>query len=370
VLFHGKIIKTIINMKFFSKKINSFGLDLSDLSIKIIDLKKAGSALALAGFGRQEIPEGIIENGEIKKKGELIKIIAKTVKESKGGAIKSKDCVVSLPETESYIRVIQLPEMKNEEIKEAIKWELEANIPVAVEDVYFDWQILNFPSKRPNELCVLIGALPKTLVDPYLDVIKKAGLNPLAFEIESIATARAVIKEGEQSNPVIIVDLGAKRASFIIFAVGSVWLTTSLPISNNLLIDDIASAFKISKEEARDLKFKVGLDKEKDEKIYQAMEPRLAELVKEIKKYMDYYETLLPKYLPKTTIDKILLCGGGANLEGLPLFLSPILKIHVELANPWINIFDAEAKKLPELSFSDSLSYTTAIGLALRGILK
>ncbi len=350
-------------------KPSAFGLDLSDLSIKLALLKKSSGKISLASFGREEIEEGIIESGAIKKEQELILLIKEAVAKARGERIKTKYCVVSLPETESYIRVIQLPKIKKEEISEAIKWELEANIPVAISDVYYDWQLVGGQNNLSSYYEILIGALPKALVDPYLLVIKKAGLCPLAFEIESIATARSLVKEGINES-IMIVDMGAKRTSVIVYAGGAVCLTTSLAISNNLLIDDIAKALKITFAKAKTAKFKIGLDPAKEKgKVAQAMEPRLMELASEINKYLDYCQTTqLAKGMSGLQISKILLCGGGANLKGLAAFLSSQIKIKIEIGNPWINIFGDAPDKVPELPFDESLSYATALGLALRGV--
>jgi type IV pilus assembly protein PilM len=353
-------------------KPSAFGLDLSDLSIKLALLEKTGREIKLVSFSRQEIPEAVIESGVIKKENELIEIIKKTISQAKGRKVKTKYCVVSLPETESYIRVVQLPKLKEEEIAEAIKWEVEANIPMSVNDIYFDWQVIETGfNQLKDHLDILIGALPKALVDPYLEVIKKSGLRPVVFEIESIATARSLIKQDSLAKPTMIIDLGAKRTSFIFFANGMVLFTTSLPISNNLLIDDIAKALKISYAKAKSLKFKIGLDlsKDKEGKIFRAVEPRLSELVEEIKKYLDYYhQNLSAKYYSDSRIARILLCGGGANLKGLSGFLSSRLKIEVAVGNPWVNIMGPDVKRLPDLPFSESLAFATALGLALRGL--
>ncbi len=110
----------------------------------------------------------------------MIEVIKKTVSEAKGEKLKTKNCIVSLPETESYVRVVQLPKMVKEEIAEAIKWELEANIPVAINDVYFDWQLIGTDA---SSMDILIGALPKALVDPYLVVIKKPALRRWSLKL-------------------------------------------------------------------------------------------------------------------------------------------------------------------------------------------
>ena len=348
---------------------SAFGLDLSDLSIKLALLKKQKKNFTLASWSRLDIPQGIIEEGKIKQEESLINIIREVSENTQGDKLRSKYCVVSLPETESYVRVIQLPHVNQEEIGEAIKWELEANIPVSVNDVYFDWQIIEEASSPQNHTDILIGALPKNLIDPYLEVIKKAGLKPLAFEIESVAIARALIKESEWSEPVLIADLGAKHTVFIIYAGGAIWFTCSAPISNSLLIGDIAKILKISYEDAKSMKLNVGLDLfEEGGKIFRAMEPRLIELASEIKKYLEYYRiNLAPNHPQSPQINRILLCGGGANLKGLAGFLSSELKVKVSVGNPWVNILRPETKELPGLSFPESLAFTTALGLALRG---
>jgi len=86
---------------------SAFGLDLSDLSIKIALLKEAGGHLELVSFGRQEIPENVIERGVIKKEDELVALIKRAVDEAHGQKIKTQHCIVSLPETESYVRMVQ-----------------------------------------------------------------------------------------------------------------------------------------------------------------------------------------------------------------------------------------------------------------------
>jgi len=49
-------------------------------------------------------------------------------------------------------------------------------------------------------------------------------------------------------------------------------------------------------------------------------------------------------------------------------FLSLQLKISIEMGNPWVNILPESLKELPKLSYEKSLAFTTALGLALRGI--
>jgi len=362
-------------LNFLQPKIQGFGIDLSDFSIKIISLKKNAGKVSLAGFGRQEIVPGIIDGGEIKKEKELIELIKKAVHEVQGEALKNKYCVASLPETESFIRVLQLPLMEKSEVGEAIKWEIETNIPLGLNEIYYDWQIINPPDKNTDvasqqRLNVLVGVLPQKIVDPYLNALKMAGLKPLAFEVESLAIARALLKDGACEEPTLVIDLGAKKTSLVIFYGQAVYLTASLPISNSSLLATLSEKLHLDLAQAKQLKFEQGLNCEDPQnQVFQALKPSLDELVEKIKSYIDFFQSHAMANLGRQNIkiNQILLCGGGARFSGLDKFLQEALQTTVAIGNPWLNVFPAGKSNLPIFNENELLAYTTAIGLALRG---
>lgn len=347
----------------------AFGLDISDLSFKVAFLRKQKKEIKLECFSRTEIPQGIIKEGKIQKKEELVKIIKEGVEKVKGKKLKTKYVVCSLPEQHAFVQVIQLPKMKLVEAREAVKWEAEAHIPMSINEVYFDWEVVKPVIDRLDHLDILINAVPRTLVNDYVEVLKGAQLQPIALEVESLATARSLVKGGCCRKPILIIDLGAIRTSFIIFSGYAVRFTTSIPISNRQMVEDIAKTLKITKEKAWQLKIKTGLSG-RDNKVLEALLPTLNNLIQEIEKYVVFHrEHAAPhEHGSAGEISKILLCGGGANLRSLPQFLSKRLKIPVVCGNPWVNILKAPLKTLPELSYKESLTYVTALGLALRDL--
>jgi Tfp pilus assembly PilM family ATPase len=139
----------------------------------------------------------------------------------------------------------------------------------------------------------------------------------------------------------------------------------------------ISQRLKVNFEEAEKLKLECGLESDKGKKkknqpaVSEAILPILNELVENIKKYISFYKTHQAHEHLKSgneEIEKIMLCGRGANLKGFSDFLSLALDMPVELGNPWINILPEPLKEVPGLPFKESLGYTTALGLALRGI--
>lgn len=358
--------------KLLSLKPETFGLDISDLSLKIIKLKKRGKFFELASFGEEKIKPGIIKNGEIKNKKELIKIIKKAISKVKGEKLKTKYVVASLPEEKAFLQVIQMPKMDEDDLKSAITYEAEQYIPLPLEKVYLDFQVIPPARNHLNHLDVLIAALPKEIVDSYVFCLKEANLKPLSLEVESLAICRALIKNEITTSPVLLIDLGATKTGFIVFSGHSLRFTSSIPVSSQNFTEIISKALKVNPAESEKLKLKYGL---KEKKVFEGLIPALTDLTEQIKKYINYYQTHASyDYLPsngKQNIKKIFLCGGGAKLKGLKEMLSSQLKVSVEIGNPWINISSPTFQPQKETLVyekEESLNYTTSLGLALRGI--
>lgn len=309
-------------LEYLTLKPETFGLDISDLSLKIVKLKKKKKLLSLVSFGEKEIKPGVIERGEIKDQDALAETIKDSLNKINGERLKTNYIIASLPEEKAFLRVIQMPIMEEKDLKKAVYFEAENYIPLPLESVYLDSQIIPQFNNKSGRLNVLIVALPKKIIDAYVDVFHKAGLKPTALEVEAQAISRALIEKGKEKCSSLLIDLGTTKTGLTFFSMGSLRFTASLPAVS-----------------------------ENSEK---------GQLVEEIKRHIEYY-----KNYETSSINRVLLCGGRANLSGLPDFLSRELEIKTSVGNPWINIFSDPPKEIPEISFEDSLKYTTALGLAL-----
>jgi type IV pilus assembly protein PilM len=144
----------------------------------------------------------------------------------------------------------------------------------------------------------------------------------------------------------------------------------SIPISADQLTLAIANELSIKYNEAEDLKIKQGLLEEGKGKrnLFEITKPILQDLASQIKKYMNFYhDHVYHEYFPSDgKLEKIVLCGGGANLKGLADFLSKELGVKVELADPFVNIFLPKTNEKYRSLNKKSLSFAAALGLALR----
>jgi type IV pilus assembly protein PilM len=354
---------------FGQNKINAFGLDISDTSIKVMQLRSANKQIVPVAFAETPLMDKVINNHLIVNEQRLADNINKAL--TLAGHISTKYAVCSIPEAKSFVRTLQLPKMSEEEVKNAVPFELEQDIPVPVDQVYLDWRVIRETNEK---LEVFVTAVPKDYVDSLVDTLKLAGLTAVVMELESQATVRALIDHQHEDKSILIADLATKQTSFIIVNNNVIEYTSSVPVAGSAFTESIARVTGMDSAQAEKLKREVGIILEqRGGAVRAAILPILDNVIDEIKNVTKFFEEYS---LNHKTIDSILLCGGSARLAGVAEYISARINLgsgkgptSVLLGDPWVNVFSGHTNKesLP-LSTKDALGFTTAIGLALRGL--
>ena len=352
-------------MAFWNKEIINlnerfFSLDISDLSVKVFQLEKKSGKSAIRSFGISEIPLGCIENGEIIAREKIIEIIKKLLITASPKKINTKKVVCSLPESKVFLRAVAIPEMSMKEASEAIKWEIEASIPLAIEQVYYDWQFLE---KKEGKQIVLTAAVSKYFVDKWVEVLGECDLEVYGMEVESIALTRSLIdRKAKDENIFLIVDIGSSKTSFTVTERNIPYFTSSIPFSSCGITDEISNCLNFQKDEAEKIKIKQGIENsEGNNPILNSVSSLLENLAVEIERTIDFYQNISKDH---SEIEKIILTGGGANLKGLLDYLKTKISKEIVLGDPWINLDLND--KLPQISQSDAMRYVVSIGLAMK----
>lgn len=357
-------------MSFLQKKVfnlfpQPFGLDLSDLSLKGLWLERQGKEEIVTSFGSVPLAMGSVVDGEIIKEEAVIEAVHKLLSTAGPKPITTKKVICSLPETKAFLRIVSLPTMALEEATEAIKWEIEANIPLTLDQVYYDFQVLDKKLvKEKNKMSVLVVAVARNMVDQFHSVLEKAGLEVAGLETESIAQARSLLSEKDENKTRLIVDIGDRRTSFLVAIGNTPCFTSSIPLSSQMITDSISKELRISFEEAETMKIKYGLGSLATKSpLLKAAEPILENFAVEIDRSINFF---LSNLAYSASIDSIVLCGGGSNMKGLLPYLTKRLNQPIEFGNPWVNV--NLGRTLPPIDRGHSVQYSTAIGLALRGL--
>lgn len=305
-----------------------FALDISDSSLKLVCFKKKRrifvfgtktNLFTIEHLFQKSLPSGMVEQGEIKKEPELIELIKETLKERK---IKSKRVIASFPDSKVFIRVVQIPQMSEEELKEAIQWETEQHLPLSIDQVYLDYQILlENPAVEKGQIGVLICASPKESVDSFINLFKKIGLIPFVLEPTSQAVVRSLIKKEEiKDKAILIINLKEEKASLIICDFETIQNVFSVSLSSKNIQDSLLEGIKNS---------------------------------------LDFYKGHFEK---AHSISKAIVCGERKDLKEIISFLREKFSFPIEMPK---NLF-ADLSFSEEISQEKKLGFVAPIGLALR----
>ena len=334
----------------------SFAIDISDQSIKYGELIATGMGLRLGHFGKEIIPPGVVVSGSIQNEEKLVSILR---------GIKQKENLnfvrVSLPEEQMYLFTLSLPKVKEKELKDIILLQIEEHIPLKAIDTIFAYEVV---SSGDKDILVLVSAIAQNTVNAYLSAFNKAGLTIISFELEAQAIARVVIPL-EDKEPIMIVDFGDTRTGVSIVHDGKVFFTTTLDLGGANLTSMISKNFSLSFEKAEEMKRSYGLGGLSNiDDIFPVILNGISVLKDELNKQYEYWKSHDDCGIKHNEIRRIILCGGDSNLTGLSDYLEASMKIKVNHANAWINISDMKIS-VPGMSFEESLSYVTVLGLAL-----
>lgn len=362
-------------MSLFSKTI--VGLDIGTSSVKIIELKAVGTQWHLAAMGMAEIPKESLEakNQESQRLG-LIEAIKRAFKES---GIKTKRVVTSLSGDSVIIRYVKLPFMTAEELRGAIPREAEQYIPLNIDQVVLDFQILGETQEDgQRKLDVLLVAAKVDVVDQHLLTLKSAGLTPVVIDVDAFALQNAYeINQIETSEETVaLINIGASLTTINILEGNSTRFTRDIPVAGNDFTKEIQKEFNLKFSEAEELKkshgaismeeddFSLSSVSQKDDRVLRmsdVMTPVLNKLLGEIRRSFDYYET----QARKKTVERVVLLGGSARLKNVNRFLANKLGIPVEHFGAFRNVEaekNIDAEQLPDKEFHMGV----CLGLALR----
>lgn len=337
------------------------GVDISDRSIKLVQLSNDRGVRRLQSYCWSSIENDIIERGIIKEPNKMKEVLTNAFEKCRLTLNIDDAVVASIPETQSFLRVIEVPEMADDETDEAVQWEVAQHIPFGLENVYIDWQpIISGHQAAPKRREVLVGAAQKKVVDPLLDVLQGLGLDVASLELESQGIVRALISSDlKNKQGLLVVDLGGSATNVIIHDHGAMRFTASLQHGAARISELLPAADR----KLLATPFNKDLPKDVVDRIAKIVMPAQEELVMEIRGIVEFYNGIDAQHKVK----EILLTGGGSNYPGLDQVVVKFFDdVHVQRGNPWVNILLGEKAKKTPLNLRESVHFTTALGLALR----
>jgi len=335
------------------------GIEICNRSIKYVEFLDYKGETSIKKFGEVPLLPNTVKDGDILNRNALVEALKEVKKNISTDFVK-----LSIPEEKNYIFDVQLPKEAKSNIREALEFKIEENVPLKLEESYFEYEIVN-DNYSSKDMILNVSVVPKRAVADYTEVLEQVNLFPLSYEIESKMIADSVIEKGDKRSAII---LNIKDDSTVLVAVigDYVRLSSSISIGESTIIETLfktglfKNKLEISKFFENDFSFETIYTKES----YLSLVNIFSIFKDEVEKFNDYIMSKFfnTKLSSSGKVDRIILCGRSSSLPGLTKHINQNINTEIILANTMSNVFDVK-KHISNMKFQDSLNFVTPIGL-------
>ncbi len=362
---------------------HALGLDIGTHAIKAVELRRTGEGIELVGTPAVvATPPGSVSNGVIVDGGQVSEALAQMVKTY---GFTTRQVIVSVGgESSVVVRIASMPRMEPKELDDAMQWELERQVPFPVDQVIFDYEVIDIPGQTGEDnIDVFLAVAQEDMVDAHVEAIMGAKLTPIHIDVEPLAIGRALVHasdNGYRDQTVLLVHIGANSTGIYIVSNGWMNFVRTLPtagsaftaaISENILGDEEQAErakrqFADLTEAATEESEETGDVAQAQTAIQEAISEALFDLSTEVGRSLEFYR----RQHRDAQISAILLCGGSAVIPGLAEFIQNETGVTTEVANPYQHLI-CDTQQVSKSYLADVGPATVvAVGLAMRDMLE
>lgn len=330
-----------------------FALDIGSSAIRVVELRNR----ALSKYGSAPIDVKIALSDAAADQVKVSQTIAALVAEV---GISTKNVVVGLPSNKTFVTIVDLPKMPQQQLKGTIKYQAEQFIPMSIDEAKIDSAILGDSPVDESKMEVLLASVTNKFSEARMEMLESIGLNVIGLEPDSIALARSLTPAQANGNAQLIIDMGEYATDIVITLGGAPRLVRTIPVGGQALLKAAMQNLNIDENQARQFVYKFGLDQTKLEgQIFRALQSSAELVSSEVQKSIKFFNT---RY-QSTQLSGIVTSGTAAVLPGFHQYLSEAAgKAPVQAGNSWQNV--SYSNNVHEQLMAVNHEFAVAVGLA------
>jgi type IV pilus assembly protein PilM len=335
-----------MQLKLPSKKRSSavVGLDIEAGSIAAAEVHVNGAA-RVVGSGIALLPPGAFHEGEVLEPDVLADSLKSLFAENK----LSKQVRLGVGNQRVIVRTMRLPALEDpKELDSAVRFQAQEQIPMPLDQAVLEHQVVGGVTAEEGgapQVDVMVVAARRDMVSSFIEPIRRAGLHPVGVDLSAFGIIRALAQRGVAAEPGQRRDQATLYCSLgdvtnLAVARGSSCLFTRVsPVGLESIVGDLGSVLGLLPGHAQQWLGHVGLERGVEEiegepaiveGVRRSLEEGLTALVDELRLSLDYYgaqEAAVP-------VDRIVLCGPGSTIPGLPQRMEAVVALPIEAARP------------------------------------
>lgn len=303
-------------------------LDLSRRGLRAVQVDGAYSDRPkISKFAAVNVPDGTIFDGEIvdERRG------AAAIKELwKSAGFTTNKVAFGISNRKTVVREVTLPEMPAGSRKAALRFAVEGQVPVDLDDSVLDFLPLRSAGEGKQE--GLLVASSRSSLETTVNTLEKAGRYIDAVDFSGFALLRA-LTDGRSGTQAII-NIGASSTTVVIATGAMPEFVRMVPSGGDDVTRSIERALGVSFLEAEHDKIGRGLQggatSARDIEAETVLRENVAALIDSIRNTLKFYSNAHPT----RPIGNVVLTGGGSRLTGLAPVLTRALGVPTAYGDP------------------------------------
>lgn len=339
------------------------GLDFGRGVIRAAEVQ--GSATArptLVRYHQIAVPTTAIDRGDVVDR-ETVSSALKQLWTQAG--FKSRKVIVGVGNSRVLVRELSVPRMPMNRVRETLPFQVQDVLPVPVNEALLDFYPVAESEEdgKPVIQGLLVAAVKESVLST-VEAVEAARLVPVDVDLIPFALHRAVIVGSAAQGSVALVHIGAETSIVLIAVDGVPTFVRIIQNGSDDINRALVSRLSMEPNQAEHIKRRFGLATQGAgpelrpafEVIYEAT----GDLVVAIRNTLSFYLSSRPG----STVERVILSGGGAELNGFATALADATRLPVRAPAPleWLAI----AKSVSQDQLASGMSgVPVAAGLTL-----
>ncbi|MDJ0763750.1 MAG: pilus assembly protein PilM [Myxococcota bacterium] len=225
-------------------------------------------------------------------------------------------------------RRMTVPSSAAKQLDQVLKFEVDEVIPFDVDDAVFDYIEIE---RTADQIGVVTAAALHAEVARRIEGLEEAGITPRELGVATLSYVLGVDTPADPDDILAIVDIGHERTNIAILDQTAPTVRTALRGGREITAK-LAEVGGVDFSKAEALKQQYGLDGKVGEVLKDALKAQVREIQQTLKGHLAS---------GGRAAKRILLCGGGGQLNGLATYLADELGLPVERFEPTLGALSA-----------------------------
>ena len=315
----------------------AIGVDIGSSAVRAVELEKhRGGTLQLGRCGEVALPQGAVVDGDVVEPS----VVTAALRELWGQAgLRRKSVAVGLGSQLVTVRQIDLPELPDDELADAVRLQAQDQLPIPVDEALLDHVVVERYTLADGQRNVrlLLVAAERDMVDRLLTATTAAKLRPVLVDLDAFALLRSLatlpVADGEVE---LVVDIGAAVIKIAVHRGGSPLFVRMIRLGGDTVTRQLQEVLDLSWEDAERAKLAAstsmagGDTLDSDDERVRALRNSVARITTEIRDSLDFFRS----QHDGVEVQRVLVSGGASLAPGLIENLQSVLELPVEHGNP------------------------------------